>query len=54
MDAGDFGLMAALLGGTLLVAMLLAWRGGDQRRDLALLGGSGLALVATSAALLVP
>ena len=53
MTAADFGLMAGLLAGTVLLATLLAWRGGDEHRDLALLGGSGLALAATSAALLV-
>lgn len=52
MAAADFGLMAGLLAGCVLLAALLAWRGGDERRDLALLGGSGLALAATSAALL--
>jgi hypothetical protein len=53
MTAADFGLIAALLAGTVLLATLLAWRGGDERRDLALMGGSGLALAATSAALLI-
>ena len=53
MTAADFGLMAAVLGGAVLLATLLAWRGGDERRDLALMGGSGLALAATSAALML-
>ena len=52
MTSGDFALMAAVLGGAFLLAALLAWRGGDERRDLRLLGGSGLALIAASAALL--
>lgn len=53
MTSADFALMAAVLGGAFLVATLLGWRGGDERRDLGLLGGSGLALVAGSAALYV-
>ena len=53
MPSKPIALIAALLAGTVLLATLLAWRGGDERRDLALMGGSGLALAATSAALLI-
>jgi hypothetical protein len=50
--AGDFGLMAAVIGGSLLLAALLGWLGRNDRRDVGLLGGSGLALAAASVALL--
>ena len=53
MTGADFGLMAGVLAGAVLLATLLAWRGGDERRDLTLMGGSGLALAATSAVLLI-
>ena len=49
----DLGLRAGRLAGTVPPATLPAWRAGDERRDRALSGGSGLAPAATSAASLV-
>jgi hypothetical protein len=47
----DLALMTAFLAGSLLLAALLGWRGGDSRQDLTLMGGGGLALGAASAVL---
>lgn len=52
MIENDFALMLALLGTSVLMATLFAWRGGDARRDVALLGGSAAGLLGTSAVLL--
>jgi hypothetical protein len=51
MTQDSIALMAAVLGLGFVTAALLAWRGGDTRRDLALLGGSGLSLSAVAAVL---
>lgn len=51
MTPDDFGLMLAILGGTCALAALLGWRGGDARRDVALLGSSGVAFGTLSALL---
>jgi hypothetical protein len=49
MTGNDFALMMALIGGSVLIATFFAWRGGEAKRDLALLGGSGLTLGGISA-----
>jgi hypothetical protein len=52
MDADHVALMVAVLGGSLVLAALLAWRGGDARRDVGLLGAAAASLLATSGLLL--
>ena len=51
MSADDLGLMAALFAGATALAAFFAWRDGNARRDVALMGGTGAALGAAAAVL---
>ena len=44
MTQDDFALMAAVIAGAIAIAAFFGWRGGNSRADVALMGGSGLAL----------
>jgi hypothetical protein len=52
MTQDDFALMAAVLAGAAALAAFFGWRAGNSRADVALMGGSGIAL-GTLAGLLV-
>jgi membrane associated rhomboid family serine protease len=51
MGADDFSLMAAIFAATCAFAAWFARRGGDARRDVALLGASGAAFGSLAAVL---